>query len=199
MTWPNNSSSHSITNNLNKLNIKTTSLPSKTICELVHSSPQRNIFSDAGVNCVPCKNSKLKYIGETYRNLCVRLNEHKRDTMIGNLNNATFQHISQPNHIFDFSSAKILIYIHNKRQIFETAANSNFNSLNTRLGFYNFSPYLSKSILNSYNIFHILLIFSTYIIIIFMVSIFLFVFLFLPLDSKTFSINKRNINFIQYS
>ena len=46
ITLPNNYSSHSITNNLNKLNIKTTSLPSKTIRELVHSSPQRNIFSD---------------------------------------------------------------------------------------------------------------------------------------------------------
>ena len=39
VTLPNNSFSHSIKNNLNKLNIKTTSLPSKTIRELVHSSP----------------------------------------------------------------------------------------------------------------------------------------------------------------
>ena len=44
ITLPYNSSSYSITNNLNKLYIKTTSLPSKTICELVHSSPQRDIF-----------------------------------------------------------------------------------------------------------------------------------------------------------
>ena len=71
---PNNFSSHSITNNLNKLNIKTTSLPSKTFHELVHSSPQRNIFSDAGVYCIPCKDCKLKYIGETSQNLHVRLN-----------------------------------------------------------------------------------------------------------------------------
>ena len=49
------------------------------------------------------------------------------------------------------NSAKMLIYIQDKslRRIFEAAAISHFNSLNTRSGFYNISPYLSKSILNS--------------------------------------------------
>ena len=159
---PNNSSSDCTTNNLNKLNIKTTSLPSKTIRELVQSSPQSNIFSDAGVYCIPCKDCKLKYIGETSRNLQVRLKEKKRDIRIDNSNNALFLHISQSNNNFDFNSAKILICIHNKsqRQIFEAAAISFFNSLNTRPGFYNIFPYLSKSILNSYNTFHHKLIFS---------------------------------------
>ena len=142
ITLPNNSSSHSITNNLNKLNIKTTSLPSKTIRELVHSSPQRNIFSDAGVYCS--------------RNLHIRLKEHKKDIRIGNSNNALLLHISQHNHNIDFNSAKMLPYIHNKnlRRIFEAAAISFLNSLNTRPDFYNISPYLSKHILNSNNIFH---------------------------------------------
>ena len=68
-----------------------------------------------------------------------------------------FLDISQFNHNFDFNSAKMLIYIHDKilRWIFEAAAISLFNSLNTRLGFYNISPYLRKSILNSYNIFRL--------------------------------------------
>ena len=157
ITLPNSSFSHSIINNLNKLNIKATSLPSKTIRELVHSRPQRNIFSDANVYCISCKNCKLKYIGETSWNLHIHLKEHKRDIRISNLNNALFQHISQSNHNFDFNSAKMLMYIHNKRlrRILEAAAISLSNSLNTRPGFYNISPYLSKSILNSYNIFHL--------------------------------------------
>ena len=68
-----------------------------------------------------------------------------------------FKHISQSNPNFDFNSAKMLIYIHNEslRRIFEAAVISLFNSLNTRLGFYDISPYLSKSILNNYNIFHL--------------------------------------------
>ena len=64
------------------------------ICELVHSNPQRDVFSDAGVYCIPCKNCILKYIGETSQNLHVRLKEQKRYIRIGNLNNALFQHIS---------------------------------------------------------------------------------------------------------
>ena len=50
----------------------------------------------------------------------------------------------------------MLINIHNKRlrKIFEAAAISLCNSLNTRPGFY-ISSYLSKYILNSYNIFHL--------------------------------------------
>ena len=63
---------------------------------------------------------------------------------------------SQHNHNFDFNFAKMLTYIHNKNllRIFEDAAISFLNSLNTRPGFYNISPFLSKNILNSYNIFH---------------------------------------------
>ena len=157
ITWPNNSSSNSISNILNKHDIKTTSLPFKLIRDLVHSRSQRNIFSDAGVYYIPCKNCKLSYIGETSRNLHVHLKEYKRDFGFGNLNNALLQHISQSNHNFDFNPAKKLIYIHHKRlrRIFVTGAILLCNSVNTRPGFYNISPYLSKSILNSYNIFHL--------------------------------------------
>ena len=83
--------------------------------------------------------------------------KHKRNIRIGKLNNAIFQHISQSNHIFDFNPAKMLIYIHNKRlrRIFKAGPISLCNSVNTRPGFYNISLYLSKFILNSYNIFHL--------------------------------------------
>ena len=87
------------------------------------------------------------------------------------------------NHNFDFNSARMLIYIHNKslRRIFEPAPISLFNSLNTRPGFYNISPCLSKSILNSYNIFQLYLIYSTYIIILCFLFFFLSSFFFLLL------------------
>ena len=80
--------------------------------------------------------------------------EHKRDIRIGKLNNVLFLHISQSNH--NFNSAKMFIYIHNKslRRIFEAVAISFFNSLNTHPGFY-ISPCLSRSNLNSNNIFHL--------------------------------------------
>ena len=117
---PCNSSTNILINNLNKLDIKTASLPSKMVCGFVQSNPRCKIVSDTGVYCIPCNNCKLKYIGKTSRNLHIRLKEHKRDISIGNLNNTLLQHISQSNHIFNFNSAKWFIYIHKKRlrQIF---------------------------------------------------------------------------------
>ena len=144
ITLPNNSSTNIIINNLNKLRIKTASLPSKKIRDLVHSSHQSITVSDIGIYCIPCKNCKLKYIDKTTRNLHVRLKGHKRDIRIGNINNALLQHISI--HNFDFNSEKMLIYNHNKRlgRIFEASPISLCKSINTRLGFYNFSPYWNK-------------------------------------------------------
>ena len=113
ITLPNNST-NIIINNLNKLDIKTASLPFKTICDLVHSSPQCNIVSDASVYWISCSNCKLKYIGKTSRNFQACLKEHKRDIRVGNLKNALLQHISQSNHNFNFNSAKIFIYILDK-------------------------------------------------------------------------------------
>ena len=116
--------------------MKTSSLPSETFCELVHSSPQRNIFSDVDVYCIPCKNCKIKYISETSRNLHVRLKRHKRDIRIGTLNNAQFQHISQSNRNFDFNSTKMFIYNKRLRRMFVATAISLNNFLNTRYQFF---------------------------------------------------------------
>ena len=111
ITLPNNFSTNIIINNLNKLDIKT----AKTTRDLVHTSLQQNIVSGVVVYCIPCKNCKLKYNGETSWNFHVCLKEHKRDIRIGHVNNALVQHISLSNPNFEFNSAKMLIYIHKKR------------------------------------------------------------------------------------
>ena len=88
----------------------------------------------------------------------------KIDLLRGRHYSVLVLHISKSNHNFDVNYAKMLIYLNNKslRRIFEAAAISFFNSLNTRPDLYNISPYLCKSILNSYNIFPLLLIFSQF-------------------------------------
>ena len=63
-------------------------LSSKMIRDLLHSSTRRNIISDTGVYCIHFKNCKLRYIGETSKNIFKRLNEHWKDIKVGNLNNA---------------------------------------------------------------------------------------------------------------
>ena len=97
------------------------------------------------------------YIGETSQNLHIRLKEDKRYIVHCLSYQILFQHISQSDYKLDFNSAKMLIYIHNKgpRWIFKATAISLCNSLNIRPSFYNISPYLGKSILNSYDIFHL--------------------------------------------
>ena len=103
-------------NNLDRLDIKTASLPSKMIRHLLHSRPQCKIVSNAGVFIVfPCRNYRSEYIAETSRNIHACLKEHKKDIRVVNLSNALLQYISQSNHNFNFSSAKMLIYIHFKR------------------------------------------------------------------------------------
>ena len=103
-------------NNLNKLDIKTATLPSKTIQDLVHSSLQSNIVFDADVYGITCMNCELKCIGETSRNHHVRPKEHKSEIRIGNLINDLLHYISQCNHNFDFNPAKKLIYFRKKRR-----------------------------------------------------------------------------------
>ena len=137
-------------NNLNKLDIKTVTLSSKTICDLPHLS-----VSEAGVYCIPCKDCRFKYIGEMSRNINKCLYKHRREIRVGNLNNALLQYISKSNHNFDFGAATMLAYIHNKRLrwIFKASTISLCWSINNQLDFFSISQSLGKLILNSYNIF----------------------------------------------
>ena len=72
---------------------KTATLSTKTTRDLLHSSPQHNIVSDAGVYDIVFKICKLKYIGLNLEEHSKNLNEHRRDINVSNLNSALLQHI----------------------------------------------------------------------------------------------------------
>ena len=59
---PKNSYTKIIINNFNKFDIKTASLPSKTIRDFVHSNIQHKIVSDNAVYYIPFKNCKLNIL-----------------------------------------------------------------------------------------------------------------------------------------
>ena len=61
----NNSSTNKIGNNLKRLGIKTVSLSSISVWDLLHLSPGHDIISDPGINCILYKDCTLKYLGET--------------------------------------------------------------------------------------------------------------------------------------
>ena len=110
---------------------------SNTIRDLLQSNPRRDIISDTDVNCILCKDCKLKYIGETSRNAQKCKYEHRRNIRLGNLNNALFQHIYKTDHNFDFNATTMLAHIHNKRlrKNFEASAISLFRSVDNRPSF----------------------------------------------------------------
>ena len=66
---PQNSSPNFIGNSLNKVCIKTVTLSSKTIRDLLHSSPRHDIISNVGVYCIPCKRREM------FRNIYIDIGE----------------------------------------------------------------------------------------------------------------------------
>ena len=102
---------------MNNLGIKTVTLSSKTICDLI-TLGLINILSVMLVSSISCKDCKLKYISETSRNINKHLYEHKRNIRLGNLYNALFLHISKTDHNFDFNAATM--FAHFPLQTIET-------------------------------------------------------------------------------
>ena len=65
---------------------------------------------------IKCCDCQATYIGETGRNLNVRLTEHKRATRNGDINNHIAEHHLQTNHRIDWDSAKCITYCKNYYQ-----------------------------------------------------------------------------------
>ena len=57
------------------------------------------------INCESCPNA---YIGETGRNVSMRMNEHKKDIEKKKDTSQIYQHIGATGHTFDFDGVKIL-------------------------------------------------------------------------------------------
>jgi len=62
------------------------------------------------VNKIKCSDCQASYIGETGRNLNMRLTEHKRATRNGDANNHIAAHHQLTNHNIDWDSAQCLTY-----------------------------------------------------------------------------------------
>ena len=65
---------------------------------------------------IKCCDCQATYIGETGRNLNVRLTEHKRATRNGDINNHIAEHHLQTNHRIDWDSAECITYSTNYYQ-----------------------------------------------------------------------------------
>ena len=136
-----------IRKNIRKLGLNITTSGSKTIKDIVGRNTKSSIPTEAGIYSIKCHICKKTYVGETSRNIQIRLSEHKRAIKHGNLDNAMVIHMSDTGHDFDLEGAKMLKYAHNKRRrkMLEAAIISNSHVIEQRAGFYTISEHLAKA------------------------------------------------------
>ena len=106
-----------------------------------------------GVYKIPCKGCNKFYIGESGRDLSIRVKEHKSALIKGNTNNALALHNLNTNHDINFKDTSLLFHCNNLkvRRIIEAAyINSNScNTLNLNSGFFNLNNHVSHLIIDS--------------------------------------------------
>ena len=75
---------------------------------IVHT--RTSLHRQGAVYKIKCCDCQASYIGETGRNLNIRLTEHKRATKNGDVNNHIVEHHLHTNHRFDWDSAECVTY-----------------------------------------------------------------------------------------
>ena len=93
-------------------NIRVAHKPITTLRQLLTNVKDKDEPSDrrGAVYKIKCCDCQATYIGETGRNLNVRLTEHKRATRNGDINNHIAEHHLKTNHRIDWDSAECVTY-----------------------------------------------------------------------------------------
>ena len=97
---------------LQPYNIRVAHKPITTLRQLLTNVKDKDEPSDrqGAVYKIKCCDCQATYIGETGRNLNVRLTEHKRATRNGDINNHIAEHHLKTNHRIDWDSAECVTY-----------------------------------------------------------------------------------------
>ena len=101
--------------------------------QLVNIKDKRRKEDCAGVvYSIPCNDCPLSYVGETGRQLGIRISEHQRDVRLkNNPRSNVLQHVRDTGHSMDFESTKILYYEQNsEKRLFLESWATNINTLN---------------------------------------------------------------------
>ena len=104
--------SETIARILQPYNIRVAHKPITTLRQLLTNVKDQDEPSDrrGAVYKIKCCDCQATYIGETGRNLNVRLTEHKRATRNGDINNHIAEHHLKTNHRIDWDSAECVTY-----------------------------------------------------------------------------------------
>ena len=104
---------------------------------------------------IPCKDCDKKYIGQSGKEMKVRIQQHKYCVRTGNDSNALFIHLRDFNHVIDWVNAKEIVFCSDlvKRNLIESSfiKNNPNNLLNISPGMYKLDSYLIKLIAQQFS------------------------------------------------
>ena len=104
--------SETIARILQPYNIRVAHKPITTLRHLLTNDKDKDEPNNrqGAVYKIKCSDCQVSYIGETGRNLKIRLTEHKRATRNGDVNNHIAEHHRLTNHTIDWGSAQCVTY-----------------------------------------------------------------------------------------
>ena len=124
----------------------------KKVCSnKLETSTQDNI---PGVYIIPCKDCNQTYVGESGRNLDIRIKEHKKAVTSWDTKSAIANHCWNNNHRMDFDNSKIVYKCNDikKRRLIEGVIIDNISTLQGNKSFHKVDKITSQSILREANL-----------------------------------------------
>ena len=72
---------------------------------------------------IPCNQCNKKYVGQSGKELIVRLKQHQKNVRDGNMTSSLFQHMNNNNHSINWTAAKEIVFCNDyvKRNIIESS------------------------------------------------------------------------------
>ena len=154
LVLPFNEKFNNITTLLGNLNINVAFKNNNTLkTKLIKNSPCE---SNGCVYKIPCKECDKVYVGQTGKDLPIRIKQHKYSVRTGQESNALFIHMRDENHPIEWNKASKLVNSNSlmDRNIIESSIikHKNANMLNLSHGLYKLDPIIINKIAGKYNI-----------------------------------------------
>ena len=128
-----------------------------------NASSVRSIFiknspnsSPGSIYTIPCKDCNQKYIGQTGKELELRIKQHQYSVRTGQLSNALFVHMNDNNHSIDWNASSVVFCCGNlvQRNLIESALIKCFNDniMNVSPGLFKLDSYIVNVLAKKFKI-----------------------------------------------
>ena len=114
---------------------------------LIKNSPKQ---TSGCIYEIPCNQCNKKYVGQSGKELAIRIKQHKYNVRTGSMASSLFQHMNEENHSINWNAAKEIMYCKDsvKRNIIESCIikKNYMELLNTSPGLYKLDELLIDNI-----------------------------------------------------